>query len=118
MCSLADLNPRSTARGGLVAPPRCRKQPGKPERSRFQCSYCEYRSEYKCYVVAHERIHTGERPYKCPLCSKAFTFKHHVTTHLRCHTGEKPFRCSMCPRSFAQKSNLNQHLLIHRNNVR
>mmetsp|Transcript_10039 Transcript_10039/g.19288 ORF Transcript_10039/g.19288 Transcript_10039/m.19288 type:complete len:166 (-) Transcript_10039:297-794(-) len=51
--------------------------------------------------------------FACPHCKKRFMQKSNMIAHTRIHTGERPFKCTVCPRAFAQKSNLKRHIQIH-----
>jgi len=41
----------------------------------FTCPYsgCQKSYNAKMYLVQHERLHTGERPFSCKHCGKGFS---------------------------------------------
>ena len=64
-------------------------------------------------MIAHQRVHSGDRPYKCTYCPKAFKQRPHLIEHVRQHTGEKPYHCKDCDRDFAYYSHYQKHRKIH-----
>ena len=51
--------------------------------------------------------------FYCDVCKKKFKFKSQLTIHNRVHTGEKPYKCEVCDRSCSRKGDLNRHMLVH-----
>jgi KRAB domain-containing zinc finger protein len=59
---------------------------------------------HKSYLMKHEIIHTGKKPYKCNQCAKTFGWKSQLTKQ-NIHTGEKPCQCNQFGNSLALSHN-------------
>ncbi|KAM5126063.1 uncharacterized protein ACMZJ9_021776 [Mantella aurantiaca] len=75
----------------------------------FQCQRCEKSFNCSSHLIAHQYVHTRERPYVCE-CGKSFTQSSNLFRHQRAHRGERPHVCTVCGKAFAQSS----HLIIHK----
>ncbi|XP_041454758.1 zinc finger protein 64-like [Lytechinus variegatus] len=81
----------------------------------FKCDFesCTFATAHRNDFRRHQRIHTGEKPFKCQFCEKQFSRCDKMKLHERVHTKEKPFACELCSYKCADGGSLKKHMRIH-----
>ena len=51
------------------------------EEKTLKCSYCDKMLRRRKELVAHERMHTGEKPFACSICHARFSSVPGVRQH-------------------------------------
>ncbi|XP_028400951.1 zinc finger protein 155-like isoform X2 [Dendronephthya gigantea] len=74
------------------------------KKHRFYCRFCNKPYHWRSHWKAHERIHTGERPFQCEICGKCFTRSDGLQCHKHTHLSKKD---SMKSEEFAEERVLN-----------
>lgn len=80
----------------------------------YLCPVCGKALRDPHTLRAHERLHTGDRPYKCVQCGKGYTMATKLRRHLKSHLEEKPHVCQVCGAKYSMMQSLQRHLQSHK----
>ena len=59
----------------------------------FHCSICN--KMFKGHLPQHMRTHLKVRPHGCAVCGSVFSQRSQLIVHQRIHSGERPYRCQV-----------------------
>ncbi|KAG8510189.1 Zinc finger protein 550, partial [Galemys pyrenaicus] len=95
---------RRFASGESLHEPESRGPGTGPTTPLYRCKQCGKDFNRKWYLVRHQRVHSGMKPYECNACRKAFSQSSTLIRHCLTHTGEKLYKCVESGKAFRRST--------------
>ncbi|XP_038574610.1 zinc finger protein ZFMSA12A [Micropterus salmoides] len=89
----------------MICPPR--------QRVAHKCTQCGKCFIYRYELLEHQRLHTGENPYRCSQCGKAFRRTSDLSSHRRTQCIKAAYICIKCGNSFQSIQEKFRHQCVH-----
>ncbi|XP_046699982.1 zinc finger protein 271 isoform X1 [Silurus meridionalis] len=79
----------------------------------ISCKYCCRSFRHISAYTIHQRIHTGEKPYRCECCGKNFAQLSKLKSHRNVHFRSVLLPCPCCGKELSEKRDLMAHFMTH-----
>lgn len=76
---------------------------------KFKCKDCNYESDIKSNLKAHEKTHSDRNLLSCEICSQTFVNKYVLARHMNRHSKLVEFKCTICASVFPRKDSCDYH---------
>lgn len=93
--------------------PDLRTKRAKVDRKVYQCSECDYTTNYASSMSIHRRSHSGEKPFKCEMCPEEFASSNARIQHSSKHNRKEKYTCPFCSLSSCTKTGIVKHFNFH-----